>query len=303
MTCTAKESWKQAFPFLIAEDICKLRIAVAAACERKTQGEAAEVYASYGVPVFPCDWRLKKQKDGLKKVSKGPLPELGKGGLYLATADLEQVRSWWQRWPDALIGVPMGRRVGIWAVDVDHKDAHAGDGIEAWYRLEVQHGSAGTRSHLTGTNGLHHFYLWNSNNPIGCSKGKLPPGMEVKGEGGYVIFPPSPYVREGKAVCYSVSNDRSPEPAPPWLYDLILGKREGAKGNGGEPPEWPDGVRPISIEGVSLFGINPETNKLYWDGKEVVVRDRVRLGNLERILAVFVAIGTFGAFLWSLATR
>ena len=28
------------------------------------------------------------------------------------------------------------------------------------------------------------------------------------------------------------------------------------------PPEWPDGVRPISIEGVSLFGINPETNKL-----------------------------------------
>ena len=234
MTCTAKESWKQAVPFLIAEKICKLRIAVAAACERKTQGEAAEVYASYGVPVFPCDWRLKKQKDGLKKVSKGPLPELGKGGLYVATADLEQVRSWWQRWPDALIGVPMGRRVGIWAVDVDHKDAHAGDGIEAWYRLEVQHGSAGTRSHLTGTNGLHHFYLWNSNNPIGCSKGKLPPGMEVKGEGGYVIFPPSPYVREGKAVCYSVSNDRSPEPAPPWLYDLILGKREGAKGNGGD---------------------------------------------------------------------
>ena len=63
------------------------------------------------------------------------------------------------------------------------------------------------------------------------------------------------------------------------------------------PPEWPDDVRPISIEGVSLFGINPETNKLYWDGKEVVVRDRVRLGSLERILAVFVAIGTFGAFI------
>ena len=62
------------------------------------------------------------------------------------------------------------------------------------------------------------------------------------------------------------------------------------------PPEWPAGVRPISIDGVSLFGINPETNKLYWDGKEVVVRDRVRLGSLELILAVLVAIGTFGAF-------
>jgi len=63
------------------------------------------------------------------------------------------------------------------------------------------------------------------------------------------------------------------------------------------PPEWPSNVRPISLEGVSLLGIDPTTNKLYWDGKEVVVRDRVRLGSLERILAVFVAIGTFGAFI------
>jgi hypothetical protein len=60
------------------------------------------------------------------------------------------------------------------------------------------------------------------------------------------------------------------------------------------PPEWPDNVRP---DGVSLFGIDPTTNKLYWDGKEVVVRDRVRLGSLELILAVFVAIGTFGTFI------
>jgi hypothetical protein len=63
------------------------------------------------------------------------------------------------------------------------------------------------------------------------------------------------------------------------------------------PPEWPADVRPISTDGVSLFGINPETNKLYWDGREIVVRDRVRLGSLERILAVFVTLGTFGTFI------
>ena len=45
------------------------------------------------------------------------------------------------------------------------------------------------------------------------------------------------------------------------------------------PPEWPAGVRPISIDGVSLFGINPESNKLYWDGREIVVRDRVASEN------------------------
>jgi hypothetical protein len=63
------------------------------------------------------------------------------------------------------------------------------------------------------------------------------------------------------------------------------------------PPGWPPDVRPISTDGVSLFGINPATNKLYWDGKEVVLRDRVRLDWPERILAVAVAIGTFGAFI------
>jgi hypothetical protein len=61
------------------------------------------------------------------------------------------------------------------------------------------------------------------------------------------------------------------------------------------PPEWPPNG--ISIKGVGLLGVDPATNKLYWDGKEILLRDRVRLGSLERILAVFVAIGTFGTFI------
>jgi hypothetical protein len=47
------------------------------------------------------------------------------------------------------------------------------------------------------------------------------------------------------------------------------------------PPEWPPNVRPISTEGVSLLGIDPATNQLYWDGKQVVLRsaDYVLTGN------------------------
>jgi hypothetical protein len=43
------------------------------------------------------------------------------------------------------------------------------------------------------------------------------------------------------------------------------------------PPNWPSGVRPISQDGAALFGIDPASNKLYWDGKEVILRDRIRL--------------------------
>jgi hypothetical protein len=63
------------------------------------------------------------------------------------------------------------------------------------------------------------------------------------------------------------------------------------------PPGWPDNVRPISIDGVTLFGIDPATNKLYWDGREIVVRDRLRLGGWANFLAILVAIGAFGSFI------
>jgi hypothetical protein len=198
-----------------------LRIAVEAACKCKTQGEAAEVYASYGIPVFPCDWR-----PGPK--AKRPLC---KNGLYDACGILEVVQRYWKQWPLALIGVPGGRRVGFWFQDIDSKKGHREDGLGAWEALQAEHGFVHTRSHLTGTDGKHQIYQWDPNHPVGCSTGKLPKGMEIKGEGGYVIFPPSPYVRDGQTVGYRVSNDCDPEPAPPWLYELILGKREKADGS------------------------------------------------------------------------
>jgi hypothetical protein len=88
----------------------------------------------------------------------------------------------------ALIGVPMGRRVGIWGLDVDSK-AEEVDGRETWSNLEIEHGVVDTRSHLTGTEGYHLLFLWDQ--PIGNSNGLIPRKQlgEVKGEGGYLIFP------------------------------------------------------------------------------------------------------------------
>jgi hypothetical protein len=63
------------------------------------------------------------------------------------------------------------------------------------------------------------------------------------------------------------------------------------------PPNWPSGVRPISQEGLGLLGIDPTTNKLFWDGNEIVLRDRVRLSWWQRFLATIAACGMFGTFL------
>jgi len=233
-TSTEKEAWNQAAPFPIAENIQRLKVAVTAACQRcKTQGEAAELYARFGIPVIPCNW--KPNKDGA--IKKYPL--LGEGGLYLATTDLEQIQKWWNQWPEALIGVPMGRRVGMWAVDADSKEKKGDvDGVGAWFDLVAENdpGSAVTRAHKTGTDGLHFLYLWDNGRSVGCPTMK---GIgEIKGEGGYVIFPPSPYSLNGKILSYSVSQDIEPEPAPDWLYDLIIGSRSKSNGAWTGGYEW-----------------------------------------------------------------
>jgi hypothetical protein len=199
--------------------VLKFKVAVGEASQAKTNGEAALIYAMAGFPVVPCNWR----PDATGKIDKRPLV---KGGVYAATVDLEQVRAWWTKWPLALIGAPMGRRTGIWAVDVDAAGVHAGNGLDSWTRLEIEHDEAVTRTHRTGTGGVHRIYLWNPDRPVGCPVECLPQGMEVKGEGGYVIFPPSPYELGGKTVTYTVLDDIYPAAAPTWLYDLILGERQ-----------------------------------------------------------------------------
>jgi hypothetical protein len=69
------------------------------------------------------------------------------------------------------------------------------------------------------------------------------------------------------------------------------------------PPDWPSGVRPISQEGLGLLGIDPGNNKLYWDGKELLVRDRiVHLGKIELAIAFMAAVGMLGSFILQLGT-
>ncbi|GAA0278450.1 hypothetical protein LNAOJCKE_4568 [Methylorubrum aminovorans] len=63
------------------------------------------------------------------------------------------------------------------------------------------------------------------------------------------------------------------------------------------PPDWPEGVRSISIEGVGLLGVHEKSGELYWDGKPVAIRPPVRLGTFERWAAALATMGTVGTFI------
>ena len=69
--------------------------------------KAALDYAARGLPVFPCDPRGKRP--------------LTANGFKAATRDEAQIRAWWQRQPDAMIGLPTGHASGVFVLDIDAK--------------------------------------------------------------------------------------------------------------------------------------------------------------------------------------
>lgn len=137
--------------------------------------DAALAYAARGIPVFPCNEQ------------KRPLTPRG---FKDATTDPKQIRAWWSRWPRAGIGMPTGLKSGFWVVDVDMPE---GPGTLA--ALEAEHGPLPkTLSARTGGGGRHIFFKWDPAAPIrNNAKTKLGPGLDIRGDGGYVILAPSPH--------------------------------------------------------------------------------------------------------------
>lgn len=159
---------------------------------------SALYYAEHiGWPVFPL-------------VPRGKKP-LTPNGFKDATCDPGTVRGWWQRWPEANIGTPTGRRVqggcGYDVIDVDGPDGYASIATlqhadcpddccsitvcRARGRLPELVAKALTPGDATRERprppGSHLFSLAAGTS---CTTRALP-GIDLRGDGGYVVIPPS----------------------------------------------------------------------------------------------------------------
>jgi hypothetical protein len=129
-------------------------------------------------------------------------------GLHDATRDLAAVRDQFRRAGAAMIGVPTGRASGVIAIDIDVKNGAPGlEWLAANHRRLPR-----TRRHRTMSGGIHLLFEAPPQ-PIRNSVGKIAPGVDVRGDGGYIIFPPSPG--------YSIEDDAMPAPMPEWLLSLL----------------------------------------------------------------------------------
>lgn len=161
--------------------------------------DAAVYWAESGIPVFPCNSK------------KAPLTS---NGFYDAETDPKKVRALFEFYGTqaSLIGGRMGD--GVFVVDVD---LYKGDDVKAWLKARIDEGSMPeTRVHETMSGGLHFFY----EGDVDCTAPAA--GIEIKGNGGYVIMPGAgnyKVVSEGLA------------PASPKLMDAIRFSISKSKGS------------------------------------------------------------------------
>jgi len=132
--------------------------------------------------------------------------------------DPEVIRGWWEKWPQANIGIVAGRS-GLVVLDEDKKNK----GFASLMELVKENAPLPkTVINLTGGGGSHRVFKHPGGkigNPVG-----LLPGIDIRGDGGCFVVPPSLH-RSGKR--YSWKEGRSPfdmEPAelPEWLLKKIL---------------------------------------------------------------------------------
>lgn len=147
--------------------------------------EYALGYAARGWAVFP-----------LKPRSKEPYP--GTRGFKDASRDPDTIRRMFAGKADANIGIATGAISGIWVLDVDNKDGAGG--LDSLNRLMAEHGPLPeTLIALTPTGGYHYYWRYDPARPV-KSRTNIAPGIDVRGDGGYVVAPPSTHPEGGQYV-------------------------------------------------------------------------------------------------------
>ena len=157
--------------------------------------QTALAYAKRGWLVVP----LHNPKQGVCSCRKKNCGSPGKHprtehGLKDGSKDQKQIWSWWEKWPDANLGILTGQESGLLVLDVDGVDGKA-----SLQELTGAHGSLPktlcVKTGRTGTDGKRkgcHYYF---RAPVGAairnSAGIVGKGLDIRADGGYVVAPPS----------------------------------------------------------------------------------------------------------------
>ena len=125
--------------------------------------------------VFPC-----------VENKKNPLTA---NGFKDASSDEQVINDWWDRYPDANIGLATGKQTNLVVVDVDVKNG--ANGLESLKQLQLECGEFDTRVVRTPSGGLHYYFSYPRGVDTIKNRTNMKPGIDIRADGGYVIAPGS----------------------------------------------------------------------------------------------------------------
>lgn len=189
--------------------------------------DAALSYAARGWYVVPLHWPKMSSSgpakcscgtDCGKNIGKHPTT---KNGFKDCSVDEGQICAWWSKWPSANIGIVTGRASGVVVLDVDIRD----DGPASLAAIEDGNSKLpSTVEVITGSGGGHRFFKHPIHTNVPNSAKRLGRGLDVRGDGGYVVAAPSLHAsgeRYSWEICASPDEVELAE-LPKWLLTLIL---------------------------------------------------------------------------------
>ena len=139
-------------------------------------------------------------------------------GFKDATTDLDTIRDWWRREPLFNVAVATGAISGFFAIDVDGLNAEA-----ELRKLERELGEFPSTVEVITARGRH-LYFKMPNSPVPSSAGKIAVGVDVRGDGGYVLVPHSIHP-SGRLYAWSVDTSSTIATAPDWLLARVTTPR------------------------------------------------------------------------------
>lgn len=180
--------------------------------------DSARAYGARGwavMPVHSIEGGHCTCPDGEGCSSPGKHPRT-QHGLKEASTDLRRIQRWWARWPDANVAIVTGAVSGLVVLDVD--GYHGGDDTLA--ALVAEHEPLpSTLQVITGGDGMHYLFAHPGEEIRNTAGKKLGPGLDVRGDGGYVVAAPSLHA-SGRRYEW-VDAEVVPAPMPGWMFEKL----------------------------------------------------------------------------------
>lgn len=170
-----------------------------------------------------------------------------------ATTDPATILGWWSHWPGAGIGLATGVESGIVAIDLDPR--HGSD--DSILDLERDHGELPATWRCATAGGGTHIYFAHPGGRIANRVGVWP-GVDVRGDGGYVVAAPTTleddryYVWESESGPHEVELARAPD----WLLSRL------AKSDGRDTPRAAESWVAVVRDGAELGARNDTVARL-----------------------------------------